>query len=136
MITTDTDCSHWSTLADAALDALPTPILIHDHHCVLYANLAALDALGARVREEIVGQPLSGIVHPDGAEAGKSRRSVIMERGHAVTDVPVKLVGVDGEVRYATVSGRPIRWGDGERAILVTATLTRVGSTGGATIPQ
>jgi len=125
MVTVDTHTSSPSTFHEAALDALPMPILIHDHSAVLYANLAALEALGASVRDLVVGHPLSAIVHPDGADAGVARRRIVMERGHAVTDVPVKLVGIDGRVRYATVNGQAITWGDSEKAILVTAQLTR-----------
>lgn len=109
------------TLHEAALDELPCPILVHDHHRVLYANRAALQALGADDDTQVVGRELSTFVHADGAAAGAARRRIVMEQGHAVTDIPVKLVGVDGATRYATVAGRPIVFGDAQRAILVTA---------------
>ncbi len=115
------------TLHEAALDELPWPILIHDHQCILYVNRVALQTLGARDSTQIEGRPLSEIVHPDGAEAGAARRHIIMEHGHAVTDVPVKLVGIDGVTRYAIATGRRVHYKDAQQAILVTAVVTRIG---------
>lgn len=115
------------TLHEAALDALPTAIMIHDHDCVLYANRAALGILGAVDHAQVVGRSVSDIVHPDGAEAGEARRAMVMERGHVVTNIPLKLVGVDGTVRYVIATGQPIEYSDGLRAVLVTAVLVRVG---------
>jgi len=115
------------TLHEAALDELPWPILVHDHDCVLYVNRAALSALGARDSTQIEGRPIAEIVHPDGAEAGTARRRIVLEQGHAVTDVPVKLLGVDGVTRYAIATGRPVRYGNAEKAVLVTAVITRIG---------
>lgn len=116
-------------LHEAALEALPTAILIHDHHCVLFANRAALDVLGAVERAQVVGRSVTDIVHPDGAEAGAARRAMVMERGHVARDTPLKLLGVDGVVRYAIATGQPIEYSDGQRAVLVTAVLVRVGET-------
>ncbi len=113
------------SLHEAALDELPWPILIHDQQHVLFANCVAAQALGARSSAELKGRPISEIVHPDGVEAGATRRRIVMERGHVITDVPVKLVGLDGITRYAIVTGRPIIHGDAENAILVTAVMTR-----------
>jgi len=131
----DTTPAHALSLHEAALEGLPTPILIHDHHCVLYANRAALDVLGAQTHIEVVGRAVSDIVHPDGAEAGATRRAMVMERGHVVTNIPLKLVGVDGVVRYVVATGQPIEHSDGQRAVLVTAVLVRVGDDGARVTP-
>lgn len=116
------------TLHEGSLEMLSTAMMIHNHEFVLYANRAALRVLGASDYSQIEGRPLSDIVHPDGAEAGAARRQIVMEHGHSVTNVPVKLVGVDGVARYAIASGLPITYGDNEQAILVTAVLTRIGT--------
>ena len=131
----DTIPANALTLHEAALEKLPTAILIHDHHCVLYANRAALGVLGAQTHAEVVGHAVSDIVHPDGAEAGAARRAMVMERDHVVTNIPLKLVGVDGVVRYVVATGQPLEYSKGQRAVLVTAVLVRVGDDGARVTP-
>lgn len=127
MADNDTTPARPVSLHEAALEELPTAVLIHDHSCVLYANRAALDTLGAVEHAQVVGRSVRDIVHPDGVEAGEARRAMVMERGHVVENIPLKLVGVDGMVRYVIATGQPIEYSDARRAILVTAVLVRVG---------
>ena len=126
MVDYDTMFGHASTLHQAALDVLHTPVLIHDHQRILYANIAALGVLGARDESQVVGRPIAEIVHPDGAQAGAARRQFVMEHGHAITGVPLKLMGVDGIVRYVTADAQAIHFAGDQTAILVTAVLTRM----------
>lgn len=116
-------------LFEAALEAVPMPVLIHGDKTVLYANEAAVAALGGRDASDILGLELARIVHPDGAEAGTTRRTLVFEHGHTVTGAPVKLIGVDGITRHAVVNGTPIDY-SGLRAIMVTATLVRMSPDG------
>lgn len=127
---------HEFTINEAALESLPMPFLVHDHQRVLFVNRAALGMLGARNKSEVVDKPLSQIIHPDGREAGAVRRQLVLEGGHPATDIPVKLVGVDGIVRYAIATGVPIIYGRGHNAILVTAVLTRIGEEAPGLRPQ
>ena len=135
MADNDTIPARTLTFHEAALEALPTATMIHDHTCVLYANRAALSLLGAHERAQVVGHSVSDIVHPDGAEAGAARRAMVMERDHVVTNIPLKLVGVDGVVRYVVATGQPLEYSDGQRAVLVTAVLVRVGDDGARVTP-
>lgn len=131
----DTTAGRPVTVHEGALEMLPTAVIIHNHQFVLYANRAALAVLGASEFSQIESRPLSQFVHPDAVEAGEARRKLVMEHGHAVINVPVKLVGVDGVVRYATANGLPVTH-DGERAILVMATITRIGTAEPGITPQ
>lgn len=131
----DTTASNEIGLLHAAMNLLPQAILIHSETQVLFANLATLELLGADDPAQLVGLPVSRIVHPDAAAAGAARRALLLEHGHAVSELPLKLVGVDGVSRYVSVSGRAIDYADGERAIMVIAQLLRVGDADTGVMP-
>lgn len=107
----------------AAIEVLNTPLIVHDRDRILFANAAANRALRARDESALVGLEISSIVHPDGQDAGKERRQLVLERGQVLRDVPVKLTALDGTTFYALVTAQRIEW-TGESAILLTARVT------------
>jgi len=109
------------SLHQAALEALDLPVLIHDHDTILYANHAAVTLLGVG-DSEIVGRAITDFVHTDGRAAGAERRKLVMESGHEMNRLPIKLISLDGEPIYVTVDARPIEWSQGT-AILVTGSV-------------
>jgi PAS domain S-box-containing protein len=111
------------------LDISPHPVLIHDEHVIVYVNNATCRALKADHCDQLVGQPLRSIVHPDGHDAGAERVKMIMEDGHRFEAVPVKLTAVDGETFYAEVAGTRI-YDQGKPYVLVTPVMN-----GGAQLP-
>jgi len=107
----------------AVFEALPKSLLIHDEHTILATNAACRRVFGATSAEQLAGQPLETIVHPDGREAGATRRAVIFRGGvPGLTRVPLKLRRLDGtEVRLA-VDAVALEVG-GHRATLVTPSM-------------
>lgn len=104
----------------AALETLPDAVMIHDDTTVLFANPATLRILHASRTDQVVGMAFARFVHEDARSAGAGRRAVLMESGHPIPPVPLKLVCVDGEISYAEGRAWRIAY-DGRTAILVVA---------------
>jgi len=110
------------SLQEAALDALPHPVMVHDKSTVLYVNPAACRVFRASDASQLVGRPISDLVHPDGRPAGEERRRMVIDDGTTFTSLRVKLLAIDGTVVYASGHGQRITY-NGTPAILVTGTL-------------
>jgi PAS domain S-box-containing protein len=105
---------------EAAVKALATPLIVHGPNQILFANAAAHCAMRASDHEALIGLEITSIVHPDGADAGRERRKLVLERGQVMHDVPVKLSALDGSTVYAHVTAQRIEWAN-DAAILLTA---------------
>lgn len=105
-------------LHEAALEALPVPVIVHDLEFVIYANAAACAAFRATDRTQIEGHLITDFVHEDGLDAGRERRRLILEEGHGFSNVLVKALAVDGTAVYFTGSGIRIVY-NGRPAILI-----------------
>jgi len=108
-------------LARAALDNLPHPVLIYDDASVLYANDAAIAALGGRDLSELVGLSVANFILPDLADVSNARRSYVMDQGVALSNLMVKIRLLTGESVAIRVDIRPISF-DGRTAALATLT--------------
>jgi len=104
----------------AALDALDVPIIIHGASAILFANEAAARVLHASSADDLLGIDVSSIVHPDGMDAGRERRQLMLEQGHRMHEIPLKLRALDGTTLYAIVDGKRIEW-NGRSAIVIAA---------------
>lgn len=109
----------YGSLHEAALDALPHPVMVHDDSVVLYVNPAACRAFRADDASQLVGRALSELVHPDGRAAGEQRRRMVLEQGTTFSRLDVKLLALDGSVVYANGHGQKITY-NGVPAIMVT----------------
>jgi PAS domain S-box-containing protein len=118
-VTCDSHSADAKCIHAAALDALPDPVLVYDDEQVLYANDAAKRLLGGAAPVDLQGMPVEKFILPDFAEISDSRRTYVMEQGVALTNLPVKIRGLDGSVRTLHVDIRPISFG-GTSAALAT----------------
>lgn len=107
----------------AALEVLPDIVLIHDDELILFANAACRRILGASRPEDLEGRPLDIIVHPDGREAGKERRRILMNGNRSLRSIPIKLVALDGETKRMTVDAHPLEFGGARAGMVVASTL-------------
>jgi len=103
-----------------ALDLSPHPVLIHDSEMIVYVNEAAAKALLAGSPSDIVGKSILSIVHPDAHEAAVQRINMVFEEGHAMSDVPLKMLTVSGIVAHAEVNSTRIF--DGGRPFALVST--------------
>ena len=107
-----------------ALDVAPHAIVIHDNNHVVYANHSAAKMLRAESAEQLIGERLLNLLHPDYHEASAERRQLVFEHGHGFVSMPLKLVAADGTTAYA--EGHAMRIFDGGRPfVLVRATSIR-----------
>lgn len=107
-----------SSLGSSAFESLPIAAGVHDRETLLACNALMRSFLRAEKPEDLVGKPISSIVHPDGHEAGRLRRELLIEHRHRFHSTPVKLRAVDGEPRVAIGSGMLFTVGD-EPMVLV-----------------
>jgi two-component system, sporulation sensor kinase A len=103
----------------AALEALPDPVMIYDDQSVLFANDAACRMLGAESPAHVIGLDLEGFLVPELAQASPERRRCVIEQRIELSGVPVKVNGVGGQVISVDVDIRPVCY-DGRTVAMVT----------------
>jgi PAS domain S-box-containing protein len=104
-------------------EAIPEPMLIHDEDRILAANAACRRTLGATSSEQLVGEPIQSIVHPDGYAAGDARRELVSRLGvQRLSSVPVKLLRLDGSELRLNVDASVLET-HGHRAFLITPSM-------------
>jgi len=96
------------------IETSPVGIAIHSEGKVVFANKAGLDLFGAESPEDLIGKPITEIVHPDNWDAAGERieRMLAGEKGlYPVEDRYVRLDGktIDVEVRATSLAyqGKP-----------------------------
>ncbi len=118
---------HHDSIDAAVLDSLPVEILVHDPQRLVYANNAALRVFEAADRTELVGQPITRVVHPDGISAGNQRRTLLFKQGQCFPRVGVKLLTLTGKTFYADGMARRLSVGDDDLALVMQS---KFGGTG------
>jgi PAS domain S-box-containing protein len=108
------------SMFEVALRSIDMPVIIHGPETILYANPAACHALHAPSSDALEGIDIGSLVHPDGHEAGRQRRTLVLQHGQQLRDVPVKLRAMDGTTLYARVDAKRIQWAQ-DAAILILA---------------
>jgi PAS domain-containing protein len=95
---------------EAALEAMPDVVLIHDEAVILFANAACRQLLAARSPEDIEGRPIEHVVHPDAFAAGQERRRLLLDGDRCLRGVPLKVVTLDGQAKRLTADAHPIEF--------------------------
>lgn len=109
-----------ASLSAALFDALPVSALLHDATTILGSNAAARAVLHVDAPEDIEGLPISDVVHPDGHEAGRQRRELLLMHGQRFSNLAVKLITRTGESVNVRVSSVTFTLGDAPVAIVAT----------------
>ena len=122
MLTASPDGDGQAALYRAALDMLEEPILIYDDMQVLYANYAACRMLGGCENMKVQGMRVQDFILPDLAEISDVRRAYVLERGITLSNLMIKVRGLDGEPTVLRIDIRPITFEDSTAAM---ATLAR-----------
>jgi PAS domain S-box-containing protein len=74
----------------------PNAILVYGNELFLYANSAALRLFGAERAEQLIGQPLMSIVHPEHRELVKDRLQLTEDTDNNSSQLELRLTRFDG----------------------------------------
>jgi PAS domain S-box-containing protein len=85
----------------------PDMMALHSNGKYLYMNPAGLKILRASSQEEILGKPVSEIIHPESREMVKSRIRQL-ENGKDVPPIEEKFLRLDGTIVDVEVTAAPI----------------------------
>lgn len=102
------------------VDLSPDTILVLSEGRVVYVNAAGLSLYGAAVPEELIGRPVSDLVHPEYREMARERVRQIQEEGRQLHAAETKHLRIDGQVVDIEVNGAPIVY-QGKPALQVVA---------------
>ena len=108
-------------LLRSALHSIPDAVIIHDEETILYANPAALKLLKASSASQVLGHPMTDLVHPDAREGMQERMQAMVEQDIDVSGFVEKLQTFDGETLYAELQGSVVEGAEGEHALMVIA---------------
>jgi|GEM_PF-4692830 len=118
------------------VEGLSEPVAVHSQGRLVYANRAAIELLGTRSPEKLLGRPVFDFLHPD-CHALAVERILKMELvGEPAEPVVQTLLRIDGTPVDVEVSAAPIVW-RGEPAIQLTGRVVEAGreAEGGAGAP-
>jgi PAS domain-containing protein len=108
-------------MCGAALEVLPDIVLIHDEELILFANAACRQILAVEAPEDIEGQPINRVVHPDACEAGRERRRLLMEGDRSLKGIPLKVVAFDGQAKRLIADAHPIGFNGSKAGMVVVS---------------
>ncbi|MEQ1795900.1 MAG: PAS domain S-box protein [Nitrospira sp.] len=98
-------------LAELMAEAI---MMVGEANTIVYINPAGLRLLGATSAEQLIGKPLTAIVHPDQHEATGHRMQYLRGSGDPRTRYEERFVRLNGQtpqdVLTALVSAAPILW--------------------------
>ncbi len=102
------------------IETIPDAILIHSQNVLLYINKAGMDMLGARKKEDVLGQNIYDFIDYNYKELAKKRLNLLLEENESTNNVEQKLVRLDRKTIFVEVSSRSIIY-EGKEAIVSTA---------------
>ncbi|MBU1524493.1 MAG: PAS domain S-box protein [Candidatus Omnitrophica bacterium] len=102
----------------------PDTIIIHSQDKIVFVNPAGCKLLGARTSDELVGEPMLSIVHPDYQNIAKKRMQQIIEKGEEIPLMEEKFLGVDGRAIDVEVGSIPFIYQDNPAVQVVVRDIT------------
>ncbi len=91
-------------------DLSPDVIVVHQDGMLVYGNPAAVRAVGAETMEQCYGWPVSAFVHPDDMPGVAERISQLREHGQIAEHGDLRIIGLNGDVRYMDVVSVLTTW--------------------------
>lgn len=101
-------------------ESAPDGIAVHREGRFVYVNPAMVRLLGYADAAELIGRPVSAVIHEDDRALVEERTRVMLETGRALPRTERRLIDAHGEVVMAEVAALPIDFAD-QPAILVQA---------------
>jgi PAS domain S-box-containing protein len=113
-----------SDAADARLrlllDAIPDAVAVHDEGIFTYVNVACVELLALRSRDDLLGRDLLEIVHADDRARVLAARRGVGESGKASARLEVRWLRADGAEVMVEVAAQPFEL-DGRPVVLLIA---------------
>jgi PAS domain S-box-containing protein len=85
----------------------PEPIAVHSEGKLVYVNAAAVGLYGARSRDELLGQSVLNLIHPDYRDVAVIRDQHIYEAGQPAELIEEKIIRLDGQSIDAEIATIP-----------------------------
>ena len=100
-------------------DLSPDAIAVHSAGRITLVNQAALNLVGAKHPEEIIGKPMMDFVHPDfrALVIERTRQQVI--KGSVVPTIEEKFIRLDGTTVDVDVTAAPIHYQDTPASLVI-----------------
>ena len=102
------------------IETIPDAILIHSQNVLRYVNKAGMDMLGARKKEDVLGQNIYDFIDCNYQEVAKKRLNLLLEENKPTNNVEQKLVRLDRKTIFVEISSRSIIY-EGKEAFVSTA---------------
>ncbi len=99
------------------IEFLPEAVVVSDGKTILFANPGAARLFGVSRPEQLVGQPLLALYHPDEQQAIRGRLDGALRTGQAVAPEHRHTMGLDAEILDVEMAITPIVF-DGKAAVL------------------
>ncbi|MFA4911105.1 MAG: PAS domain S-box protein [Desulfobacteria bacterium] len=94
------------------LEVAPVSIAVHSEGKLVFTNPAGARMIGANSPQELVGKPISEIVHPEGWEIAKDRIQRMFEGEQGLYPVEDKYIRLDGTAFPVEVVAAPFTYQD------------------------
>lgn len=85
-----------TTLFEAALSALPLPLMVVHDRKIAFINAAACGLLGHESTDDLMGTEALDVLHPEARQAMEERVGSLMNVGAHGIAIPLKTMGRDG----------------------------------------
>jgi len=92
------------------VDNAPDAILVYDQEMILYANSAAQLLFGTERPEQLIGQSIVTIIHPDFRELAGEHFHLTADANPAGSHLDLRLIRFDGTAVDVAAVGIPIRY--------------------------
>jgi len=106
---------HYRRLFDLSPDA----IAVHSAGRIALVNKAALDLMGAKHPEELIGKPMMDFVHPDFRPLVIERTRQQIVQGSVVPSIEEKFIRLDGTTVDVDVTAAPIHYQDTPASLVI-----------------
>jgi PAS domain S-box-containing protein len=106
------------------VDESPYAIAVHQDGALVFVNPAALSLLGAERADELIGRPVSSIVHSAGWEAAQERIGRMLQGETGLYPVGDRYVRLDGSEVHVEVSAAPFTFGGGPAIQVIALDIT------------
>jgi PAS domain S-box-containing protein/putative nucleotidyltransferase with HDIG domain len=100
-------------------DISPDAITVHSGGRIILLNQAAMDLIGAKIPEEVIGKPMIDFVHPDSRNLVIERTRQQLVEGMAVPAVEEKFIRLDGTPFDVEVLAAPITYRDAKASLVI-----------------
>ncbi|PSQ17113.1 hypothetical protein BRD00_08785 [Halobacteriales archaeon QS_8_69_26] len=101
----------------ALAEAIPDGVAVHRDGAFVYVNDAAVEVLGARSREDLVGRPVASVVDVPGDDCVEESFAEVRSGERSIQRIEYSFEPSDGEVRHVEWRITTTDW-QGERSLL------------------